>query len=457
MRDSFEPGTRWSTRTPSRASGPGANSATIGGKVVDALQVLHDDALDPQVVAPHPLHELRVVPPLDVDPARPARPGPAPRARPANRTRCGRGARARPTRGAYERDDLALQEEAARRHREDPVLAEAVLQGDRRPLRRLLAADHGSAEPRGDLLDDEVGLGGDLGSGRLLLLPRRREVRAVAAHGLIIRRWHGPDTGPGARATTTRRIRTASWSRWARTKAASTTAPCPGTYSASSPPSDSSRSRAAGQREVTASGPACGSPDSSTRSPQKTISGDPPLAGTRTARSCPLCPGPTLASSTWRPPRSSVHSPHTAWCGTHQQVGRLGRVPRRARPGATASSRISLAVQDPLDADGPVHLGAGEGRRAEDVVEVGVAERDVGHTAAEQGLAPAPAVRRPHAASRPCRTGAARPRPATSAAVASQPGRRLRPTPSPRRSQPNSSQLTSMTRRYPQSGGDAAR
>jgi hypothetical protein len=41
-----------------------------GGEVVDALQVLDDDALDAQVVAPHPLHQLRVVAALHVDASR---------------------------------------------------------------------------------------------------------------------------------------------------------------------------------------------------------------------------------------------------------------------------------------------------------------------------------------------------------------------------------------------------
>ena len=41
------------------------------GEVVDAAEVLHDDALDAQVVAPDLLDELGVVPALDEDPARP--------------------------------------------------------------------------------------------------------------------------------------------------------------------------------------------------------------------------------------------------------------------------------------------------------------------------------------------------------------------------------------------------
>src|SRR3954447_9335322 len=57
------------------------------GEVVDALQVLDDHALDPQVVPPHLLDQLRVVPTLDVDTPRPGHP----RAGTGNRHRTGRG------------------------------------------------------------------------------------------------------------------------------------------------------------------------------------------------------------------------------------------------------------------------------------------------------------------------------------------------------------------------------
>ena len=71
IRLSLEPGTRWSTSTPTAALGPGPEVAQVLAEVVDALEVLHDHALDPQVVAPHLLDELGVVPPLDEDPAGP--------------------------------------------------------------------------------------------------------------------------------------------------------------------------------------------------------------------------------------------------------------------------------------------------------------------------------------------------------------------------------------------------
>ncbi len=56
---SFEPGTRWSTSTPTRRCGPGRNSREHLGEVVDALEVLDDDALDPQVVSPRPSRPAR--------------------------------------------------------------------------------------------------------------------------------------------------------------------------------------------------------------------------------------------------------------------------------------------------------------------------------------------------------------------------------------------------------------
>jgi hypothetical protein len=162
------------------------------------------------------------------------------------------------------------------------------------------------------------------------------------------------------------------------------------------PPRASSRSRAAGQREGTASGPAWGSPDSSTRSPQKTISGEPvagPLGSprslrTRTARSWPVWPGPTFASRTRTPPpRSSVHSPETRCRGRTRRSAASAASPGSA-PLRTASarnpscpfcpSRPSFVGEHPLKAHRPEDLDPRERRRAEDVVEVRVGEREMG-------------------------------------------------------------------------------
>ena len=59
---------------PDPALGAGAEVAQVLGEVVDALEVLHDDALDAQVVAPDLLDQLGVVAALDEDPAGPGDP-----------------------------------------------------------------------------------------------------------------------------------------------------------------------------------------------------------------------------------------------------------------------------------------------------------------------------------------------------------------------------------------------
>ena len=53
----------------------GPEVAEVVGEVVDAAEVLHDDALDAQVVAPDLLDQLGVVPALDEDPAGAGHPG----------------------------------------------------------------------------------------------------------------------------------------------------------------------------------------------------------------------------------------------------------------------------------------------------------------------------------------------------------------------------------------------
>ena len=89
--DSFDPGTRWSTSTPSRRCRARAEARGPRRQLVDAVQRLHHDALDAQVVAPHPLDELGVVEALDPDPAAPGDPGPCA----VDGDRAGRGARRR--------------------------------------------------------------------------------------------------------------------------------------------------------------------------------------------------------------------------------------------------------------------------------------------------------------------------------------------------------------------------
>ncbi len=114
--------------------------------------MLHNDALDAQVVSPDLLHELGVVLALDVDATLPGNPRPesgdrdgpgGSTSRPARRL----GARAhKDHRGALEQEPGA--------EREDPALATPILK--RHGL--LVPGNDGAAEPGLHLLDDKVGL-----------------------------------------------------------------------------------------------------------------------------------------------------------------------------------------------------------------------------------------------------------------------------------------------------------
>ena len=75
----------------------GPEVAHLVGEVVGAVEALDDDALDPEVVTPHPLDELGVVHALDPDPAG-ARDARA-RARHREAARCGPHTRGHPRRG----------------------------------------------------------------------------------------------------------------------------------------------------------------------------------------------------------------------------------------------------------------------------------------------------------------------------------------------------------------------
>ena len=70
MRLSFDPGTRWSTSTPSRRAGTRTELGDRRRQVVQAVDRLHDDALDPQVVPPDPFHQRRIVDAFHPDPCR---------------------------------------------------------------------------------------------------------------------------------------------------------------------------------------------------------------------------------------------------------------------------------------------------------------------------------------------------------------------------------------------------
>ena len=134
------------------AAGPGAEVAQVAGQVVDAAEVLDDDALDPQVVAPDLLDQLGVVPALDEDPALAGHPGPAAGDghRPRRRTRGVAGAD-RVT-GAVEHDRAALEQEAGAEREGSPPAA-AVLEGQR--VEVAVDRDDLAAPVGHDLLDDQ--------------------------------------------------------------------------------------------------------------------------------------------------------------------------------------------------------------------------------------------------------------------------------------------------------------
>ena len=73
---------------PSRRPGPGPERPDDLGQVVGAVERLDHHALDPQVVAPHPLDQLGVVDALDEDAAGPGHPRRRCRARRASPTPC---------------------------------------------------------------------------------------------------------------------------------------------------------------------------------------------------------------------------------------------------------------------------------------------------------------------------------------------------------------------------------
>ena len=130
---------------------PGPEVAQVVGEVVDAAEVLDDDALDPQVVAPDLLDQLGVVAALDEDPAGPGDPGLGA----VDGDRAGRGAgrlggRRLPD-GRAEDDRPALEQEA-RPERERTPPAAPVLEGQR--VQVAVDRDDLAAPVGGDLLDD---------------------------------------------------------------------------------------------------------------------------------------------------------------------------------------------------------------------------------------------------------------------------------------------------------------
>ncbi len=128
------------------AAHPGPEAVELLVEVVDALEVLDDDALDPEVLAPHLLHELGVVPALHEDPA-----GQGDAGLPVgDRERSGRGARRACGRGTRDAEGhgLALEQEGPA-ERERALLPAEVLEHDHPGL----DAHDRTAEPGRQLLD----------------------------------------------------------------------------------------------------------------------------------------------------------------------------------------------------------------------------------------------------------------------------------------------------------------
>ena len=134
----------------------GPEVAQVVGQVVDPAEVLHHHSLDAQVVAPHLLDELGVVPALHEDAARPRHAGlcTAHGDRPGRRT----GGLRRNTRAhrAGEDDRLALEQEAGAEGKRAALLA-AVLESQR--VQVAVDRDDLAAPVGGDLLHDLADLG----------------------------------------------------------------------------------------------------------------------------------------------------------------------------------------------------------------------------------------------------------------------------------------------------------
>ena len=197
----MEPGTRWSTSTPSRASGPGPKPRDRVGEVVDPVEPLDDDALDPQVVAPHPLDQLGVVHALDPDPAaRATRAGRTATARDPDAVRAGALGRGRP--GPHERHRTALDARTPRATMpQHPLGPELGAHDDGVAL----DAHHAAAEPARAVLDPEAGRRPRTRGRRRGPAGARRPGRRGCPSSGRAARAHGSDGGVGSGGTSPRR------------------------------------------------------------------------------------------------------------------------------------------------------------------------------------------------------------------------------------------------------------
>ena len=134
-----------------------------GGQIVDAAEVLDDDALDAQVVAPDLLDEFGVVAALHVDPAGQRRTGPRLR----HRDRTGGGTRRRGPRGLQwrrDQDHRAAVEQEAGAQGKAPGTAVPILQ-----VHPAVLDAHDGAHPSAlGILDHQTGFRGDLGGPRFV-------------------------------------------------------------------------------------------------------------------------------------------------------------------------------------------------------------------------------------------------------------------------------------------------
>ena len=106
---------------------PGPELAQLVRQVVDAAEMLDDDALEPQVVAPDLLDQLGIVATLDEDPALAGHPGPHAGDGHRSRRRTTRGRRSRSGHGSGQHHRAPLEEEA-RAQGEGTPAATSVLQ-----------------------------------------------------------------------------------------------------------------------------------------------------------------------------------------------------------------------------------------------------------------------------------------------------------------------------------------
>ena len=181
IRDSLRAGHEVVDEHAEPAARARAGSRARRRQVVDAVEVLDDDALDPQVVAPDPLDELGVVPALDVDAALAGDPG----ARAGDGDRAGGGPPRGGGRGGGASGRTSTTGAPSTRKpgpsgnaRSRPCRSSSVT--TRRPA--LLDAHDRAAEAGLGVLDDEVALGRQLGRaarGRRRCAGQRRRRRTV--------------------------------------------------------------------------------------------------------------------------------------------------------------------------------------------------------------------------------------------------------------------------------------